>query len=556
MIKRTILWFLRKTNTVSVARNVHSRALSLLAAVTSAIGRAIFLVRTPRRFRNDPDFIQVWHNGRWLLARPSPFFRVIDVANANLALVAQLLEKAGITYFQIEISSVNRYRLAVPLRDRRKIWKLLTSQSDPSLYVYTETRSRHRVHRVGMSRGRTSPPRSMIWRVYKPISDGGGTFVLGDLQGCEIEFWEDSEDGKSLVAYSWNSTAERVRRNDLGESQGEIGGRRYPTIKRHSALPSFDQVTFPVDLVYTWVDGSDPDWIARKNSVLSELGRDLLSVDADMTSRFQSREELRYSLRSVAYFGEFVRKIFIVTDRQVPGWLNLDHPQIEMVDHVEIFGDAGTLPTFNSHAIEARLHHIPGLAEHYVYMNDDFFFGRRLRADTFFNANGLAKMFLSTAHMPMTAASRQALGVDNGAQNGRSLMELHFGVTMGRKFKHAPYPQRRSVLMQMEAAFADELKQTASHQLRHPEDVATASSVSHYYAYVTGAAMPGKITSRYVGLDDPSLEARLTGLLRSRNFDTLCLNDAEIEPAALHKADRLVEQFLKSYFPMPSDYEL
>jgi len=540
-----------------MARILHSRVVDFIATWRAARGRIIFLIRTPRRHREDPDLLQVWHNDRWLLARTSPLIRVIDVANDNLALVAEMLDQAGITYFQVEISSVNRYRLAVPLQDRNKVWKILTSTSDPSLYVYTESARRHRIRRVGLMRSRNfAPPRAMIWRVYRPVSDPGGSFVLGDLQGCEIEFWESSEDGKHLVTHSWNATADRVRRADLGDGGRRIGDRTYPTIKSRSTLPLFDRVTFPVDLVYTWVDGSDPNWIARKNSVLSELGRDLLSVDADMTSRFQSREELRYSLRSVAYFAEFVRKIFIVTDQQVPDWLNTDHPQIEVVDHVEIFGDTGTLPTFNSHAIEARLHHVPGLAEHYVYMNDDFFFGRRVRADTFFYANGLAKMFLSTANMPTAAASRQALGVDNGAQNGRSLMELHFGVTMGRKFKHAPYPQRRSVLLRMDEAFADALKQTASHQLRHPEDVATASSVSHYFAYVTGEAVPGNITSRYVGLDDPSLEARLANLYRGRNFDALCLNDAELDPAALRKADRLVEQFLESYFPMPSDYEL
>jgi hypothetical protein len=44
-------------------------------------------------------------------------------------------------------------------------------------------------------------------------------------------------------------------------------------------------------------------------------------------------------------------------------WLDTEYPGITVVSHREIFGDTGRLPTFNSHAIESRLHRIPGLAE-------------------------------------------------------------------------------------------------------------------------------------------------------------------------------------------------
>ena len=37
------------------------------------------------------------------------------------------------------------------------------------------------------------------------------------------------------------------------------------------------------------------------------------------------------------------------------------------------------LPTHNSHAVESQLHHIPGIAEHFLYSNDDMFFGRPLQ---------------------------------------------------------------------------------------------------------------------------------------------------------------------------------
>ena len=41
------------------------------------------------------------------------------------------------------------------------------------------------------------------------------------------------------------------------------------------------------------------------------------------------------------------------------------------------------LPLFNSHAIEAWLHRIPGLAEQFVYFNDDFMLWDSVSPSTF-----------------------------------------------------------------------------------------------------------------------------------------------------------------------------
>ncbi|WP_412517728.1 hypothetical protein [Actinomadura madurae] len=66
-----------------------------------------------------------------------------------------------------------------------------------------------------------------------------------------------------------------------------------------------------------------------------------------------------------------VRHIWLVTAGQVPGWLDVRVPGLTVVDHRDIFGGRGRLPTFNSHAIESQLHHIDGLAEHFLYVNGE-----------------------------------------------------------------------------------------------------------------------------------------------------------------------------------------
>ena len=55
--------------------------------------------------------------------------------------------------------------------------------------------------------------------------------------------------------------------------------------------------------------------------------------DVVSSSRFQDNEELRYSLRSVERFAPWVRHVFIVTNGQIPSWLNLDYPRVTLVPH-------------------------------------------------------------------------------------------------------------------------------------------------------------------------------------------------------------------------------
>ena len=112
-------------------------------------------------------------------------------------------------------------------------------------------------------------------------------------------------------------------------------------------------------------------------------------------NRFIDNEELRYSLRSVEMYAPWVRHIWIVTNGQVPAWLNLSNPHVSIVTHADIFRNASHLPSFSSPAIEANLHRIPGLASRFVYLNDDVMFAKPVFPDDFVTLGGGQKIFLS-----------------------------------------------------------------------------------------------------------------------------------------------------------------
>jgi hypothetical protein len=141
---------------------------------------------------------------------------------------------------------------------------------------------------------------------------------------------------------------------------------------------------FPIDLVYLWVDGADPKWLAKRNAALEAIGKPIHNAAVE-ANRFDDSGELKFSLRSVQKYLPWINHIYIITDDQRPAWLNTENPRISLVDHRDIV-PAEFLPTFNASALEMFIHRVPGLAEHFIFANDDMFVGAPLNLDFFFNA--------------------------------------------------------------------------------------------------------------------------------------------------------------------------
>lgn len=477
----------------------------------------------------------------------------------NLELVATALEAADVPYFVVPSESRHCYRVGVPDSSRSAALQALRMLDDPGVRVHLDTdRAPTTVVPARRSLRRPTRRKAMrapLWRVYRPVDDG--TRLLGHRHGCEVEFWQfDRAVPERLWNRRWNKKGHVVSRQTATANETTVRDRTYPTADVFISGPHVDEATFPIDVVYTWVDGEDPEWIAGKNRALGRVDLDGRTADAHDASRYRSHDELRYSLRSVAAYADFVRRVFIVTDGQVPSWLNVDHDRITLVDHRDIFPCHSYLPTFNSHAIECCLHRIPGLAEHYLYLNDDFFFGRRVTPDHFFHANGMTKFFLSKALIGGGDPSNTERSVDAAATNTRRLIYERFGRVVSQKLKHAPYPQRRSVLYEMEDMWREEFARTAASPIRGPEDVPVPSSLFHYYAYLTGRGVPANITSRYVSLGDRGLQRRLRALRRKERFDALCINDStEVDSGGWQARRDALERFMASYWPVKSPFE-
>lgn len=321
------------------------------------------------------------------------------------------------------------------------------------------------------------------------------------------------------------------------------------------ALPHLLDVPVDIDVVYTWVDGNDPGWRQDHDNAVARQAGPLLHTSND-DGRFSSHDELRYSLRALEYFAPWVRRIHLVTSGQAPGWLDRSSDRVHVVSHAEIFAEPAHLPTFNSHAIEAQLHRVPGLAEHFIYMNDDVFLGQPSSPADFFTPAGQTRFFLSDKALRQNTDA--PLPVDIAATNNRAIIEGQFGATVWQKFKHSPHPQLRSTLERIEREHPAAVRGTAAATFRSATDLSIPSSLAHYYGLALGTAVPSDIGYAYVDLANRDAHTRLLRLIRRGLPQTFCINEVEApaRPRRRRETARMLREFLERCYPVPSSFEM
>ncbi|MGW0084049.1 stealth family protein [Streptomyces sp. NPDC003393] len=480
----------------------------------------------------------------------------------NLHILVALLEAAEIDYFCVRGTAQAVPCVAVSADQREEVEEILQIAFGRNPGYVSEGLGEQR---DGASAKTWRKMRShQVLRLAWNVCDPTGTLVFGQESGCDLEYWR--REGDELVAPRPNSvltqtpvTGERrIMEQKLFSPVPALYHTGYARSMPEFGVPLAGDHLFSIDVVYTWVDDSDPVWRASKDAARRILTQDAggsLHEQAANDARYTSRDELRYSLRSIHQYAPWVHNIYLVTAGQVPRWLNTEYPGLRVVDHRDIFSDPMALPTFNSHAIESQLHHIEELSDHFLYLNDDVFFGRPVGPGHFFHPNGLTKFFMSKALIPSGEVSPSDLPVNAAGKNSRGLIAQQFGTFIAQKMKHTPHALRREVLQEIERTYPNDHWRTQHSKFRSPDDVPIASSLHHYHAFHTARATVGDLRYVYIDIGDVKARQRLHRLLARRDFDTFCINDT-IVPEDRDAQERMVRDFLESYFPVPSPYEL
>lgn len=310
---------------------------------------------------------------------------------------------------------------------------------------------------------------------------------------------------------------------------------------------------FPVDIVYTWVDGNDLNWQKKKNRFTGE--NVFLPKEANVASRFRENEELRFSLRSILLNASWVRNIYIVTDNQIPNWYQAFDERVQFISHEDIFLNENDLPTFNSHAIEANLHRIKGLSEHFLYFNDDFFLRSPVDPSDFFSRDGTkTKFFWSEQVFIPDTLDENSIPVDIAACNNVTFLEKNYAYTTNRKFKHTPMALNKRVIEELEFEHPEIFRSNSATRFRSSGDYSIISALIHHYGHMKGTALASNISYLYASFDDDLFEFKMNILLL-RKFKCFCINDMEIENDKLKHVSSIFTEKMRLLFPIASPYE-
>ncbi len=328
---------------------------------------------------------------------------------------------------------------------------------------------------------------------------------------------------------------------------------------------------YPVDIVIPWVDGSDPAWIREHDRYTAN------SLQDNSSARYREWDLFRFWFRSVEENAAWVNRVHLLTWGHLPPWLNRSHPKLHVVRH-EDFIPEKYLPTFSSHTIELNMHRVPGLADRFVYFNDDVYLSRPTEKEDFFR-NGLPAdtavwgviknddvsnfmpyiMLNMTAvinmHFPKRAVLKKDFAKWLSPRNGRGVLNnlylLPWGTHTGFRNYHGAVPFLKETFETVWREEGELLDRTCSHKFRGREDV--NQYLMRYWQLCEGKFVPHRPESAYLTIKQNSA-AEAEALLNNKKYKVVCLNDDpmgfdfEEEQRALHRV-------MEARFPRKSQFE-
>lgn len=296
-----------------------------------------------------------------------------------------------------------------------------------------------------------------------------------------------------------------------------------------------------IDAVITWVDGDDPYHLAKRLHYQPQAPRNANAINPH---RWACNDELGYCLRSIANHAPWIERIWIITDAQTPDLSRLPADLVEriaIIDHRTLFaGHEHALPTFNSLAIETLLWRIPGLAEHFVYFNDDVFLTGPLDpCDVFRDGMPVLRgRWVDQRTIAADPASRDDPTLLNALTQINAAGLAGFGDARIFRAAHVVHPLRRSVMAQLYDQHRTAFEANIGHRFRCVTQFLPQGLHNHACIATGGAVLQAAADHLHLRTgavhDYPLLRVRayLARALQPQ-FKFLCVNDLPQVEAAI-----------------------
>lgn len=340
----------------------------------------------------------------------------------------------------------------------------------------------------------------------------------------------------------------------------------------------------PIDIVLPWVDDTDPEWKNEREKYLTSFRES----PKNLAHYFRDWDTLRYVFRGIENNMPWIRHVHFITCGHLPLWLNKTHKKIKIHNHKDYFSPEATLPIFSSHPIEMNLNNIPGLAEKFIYFNDDTIAVKKVTPDRFFRDNKLVDYLVLDIprygwlydHIRIKDSygyiCKNDIELVNGKYPLRKLAkekpELFFDDSYPAtdrlrnkvftalnyykwiKINHNPQAYLLSSVKQCVNDFKDKIDQTSKNRFRTSDDV--NQYLYRFYNLFRGNFIPHYFNDDFcVVLSSVERYKRERENLFAKTF--ICVNDSPFLKADEYpELKELVDRDLARLFPEKSDFEI
>ena len=328
-----------------------------------------------------------------------------------------------------------------------------------------------------------------------------------------------------------------------------------------------------IDIIIPWVDGNDPEW----QKIYSQYSHQSNQRENNTMIRFRDWDNLQYLFRGIEKFMPWVRKVHLVTCGQKPSWLNLNATKLNFVRH-EDFIPKEYLPTFSVRPIELNIHRIPGLADKFIYFNDDFFVLKPIEPSCFFRKSlpvDIAALDVLQAYKSrcLVMANNTRI-INNHFQKNdtirhhkklwfklsyghflfKSLCLMQWPFFPGFQDTHLPQPFLKSTFEQVWKKCGKILDETSRHRFRDVSDV--NQSLMRYWQIVSGNIYPYNVFNyrKYYQISDKNIH-KVVDSVRQPSCPLIILNDSE-EIANFEETKKMVRSAFEQLLPEKSSFEV
>lgn len=330
-----------------------------------------------------------------------------------------------------------------------------------------------------------------------------------------------------------------------------------------------------IDFVVPWVDGNDPVWLDERSHYEKYLF-DLVG-EVNSNRRYRDWNLMKFWFRGVEKFAPWVRKIHFITWGHLPSFLNTENSKLHIVKHSD-FMPSESLPTYSSLAIETCLHRIEGLADRFVYFNDDMFLINKMGKTDFFQ-NGLPVDFFEEnpcyatqgvclydywLHNALNVVNRNFNKYDQIKKNWRiwfkyvsrqsffnTLRSACWNKYLGFPSSHLPAPFLKQTWFDLWSKESSLLTETMISKFRTPLNI--EQDLFRYWQFATGKFSNSILSGRVYHVDEKCL-SEICKNIKEQNFNEICLND-DCPNDQFEQCRSSIEQAFELILPEKSSFE-